>query len=151
MTIQNDSSGVVCGLDPSTLPNNTMGDALECTHVTETTGRFTHGLTVDLVDNGQYTFSFYFRNGNFDMPYNQTPSTIGITMKSPNGGGYTALSTFDPFPNQWYRQRFSFTATATGSHQIGFTHTLARPAGGGYWLYGFQVEEGFSVSDYVPE
>lgn len=150
-TIQNDSQGVVCGVDSITLPNGANGTALECTHVTETTGRFTHGLTVDLVDDVNYTFSFYFRNGNFDMPYNQDASTIGIMMKSPNGGGYTSLYTFDAFPNQWYRQRYSFTATATGSHQIGFTHSLARAPGGGYWLYGFQVEEGFSISDYVPE
>jgi len=127
------------------------GTALECTHVTNTTGRFVHGLEVNLTDGVDYSFTFYFRNGNFDMPFGQSDSTIGITMKSPNGGGGGSLYTFDTFPNQWYRQWYPFTATATGMHQIGFTHELDRTPGGGYWLYGFQVQEGFGLSEYVPE
>ena len=83
------------------------------------------------------------------MPYGQSPK-VGITMKAPNGGGYGSLKTLDPLQNQWYRQRLSFTASASGLHQIGFDHELERPPGGGYWLYGFQVQEGSIVSDYVP-
>ena len=149
-TLRNDSGAVVCGGDAQTLPSGISGTALECTHITNTSGRFTHGLDVNLTAGVKYLFSFYFRNGTFDSPYGQSP-TVGITMKSPNGGGYGSLITFDAFPNQWYRQIYPFTASATGMYQIGFDHNLDRPPGGGYWLYGFQVQEGYMVSDYVPE
>jgi hypothetical protein len=148
-TLQNDSGAVVCAANSQMLPDGLSGTALECTHITTTTGRFTQGLAVNLTDGVDYVFSFYFRNVNFDTPYGQSPK-VGITMKSPNGGGAGSLVSFDPFPNQWYRQRYLFTATATGMYTIGFDHELNRPAGGGYWLYGFQVQEGFAVSDYVP-
>ena len=148
-TLRNDSGAVVCGNDTQMLPDDMGGTALECTHITTTSGRFTHGLEASLTEGITYNFSFYFRNANFDSPYGQSPN-VGITMKSPNGGGFGSLITFDAFPNQWYRQRYLFQASATGMYEIGFDHELDRPPGGGYWLYGFQLQEGTIVSDYVP-
>ncbi len=84
------------------------------------------------------------------MPYGQSPA-IGIWMEATNVSGAGSLITFDQFQNQWYRQRYFFTAPISGMYEIGFDHELARPPGGGYWLYGFQMQEGYIVSDYVPE
>ena len=150
MTIQNDSSAVACGLDPQTLPTGMTGDALECTHITDTSGIFFHGLTANLEVDVPYTFSFFFRNGTFDSPYGHLPPEPSIKMISPNGSGGGQMGTFDSYPNGWYRQRYLFTATATGTYQLGFSHSLNRPPGGGYWLYGFQIETGNAVTDYVP-
>ncbi len=150
MTLQNNLGAVVCGNDIQTLPSNVSGTALECTHITKTSGSFFHGIEVSLTDGVTYSFSFFFRNGNFDSPYNQSP-TVGIKSEYPNGGGYGSLKMFNAGPNQWYRQLYPFTATYTGLHQIGFHHNLNREPGGGYWLYGFQLQEGFGLSDYVPE
>lgn len=133
------------------LPAGTSGDALECTHITDTTGAFFHGLSVDLQSGVDYVFTFFFRNGNFDSPYGQSESVIGIKMTGPNANGGSPLYNFDAYPNGWYRQRFTFTAKNTGTYQWGFTHSLNRPPGGGYWLYGFQMETGFAPSEYIPE
>jgi hypothetical protein len=151
MTIQNDSSGVVCGVDMQTLPSGMAGTALECTHVTDTSGIFFHGLTVNLQVDVPYVFSFFFRNGSFDSPYGHLPPDIGSKMVGPNTSGGGQMQPFDSYSNGWYRQRYMFTASSTGSYQLGFMHSLNRPPGGGYWLYGFQVETGSDVTTYVPE
>lgn len=150
MTIQNDSQGVVCAVDSLVLPDGTTGDALECTHVTQQQGSFYHGLTVNLEADIPYVFTFFFRNGTFDSPYGHLPPEIGTKLVSPNGGGGGQLNTFFSFPNNWYRQRHMFTPSATGSFQIGFMHSMDRPAGGSYWLYGFQIETGTSPTTYIP-
>lgn len=141
----------MCGLDPQTLPNGMSGDAFECTHITDAPGVFFHGLSVELTAGVPYVFSFFFRNGNFDSPYGQLPPTFGFKVNSPSGGGGGNLLMVDPYPNNWYRQRFDFTAKITGTHQFGVMHSVNRPPGGGYWLYGFQAETGTNVTDYVPE
>ena len=151
MTLQNNSGAVACATDARMLPDGMTGNALECTHITEMNGAFYHGLTADLTVDVMYVFSFFFRNGNFDTPFGQDPTSIGVSVISPNGSGSGALIMLDPYADGWYRQRFLFTATATGTHKLGFTHSLSRMPGGGYWLYGFQVETGFEVTDYVPE
>ena len=151
MTIQNDGSAVVCGVDTQTLPSGMGGTSLECTHVTNTTGIFFHGITANLQAGVPYTFSFFFRNGNFDSPYGPLPPEIGIKIVKPNGGAGGQLGTFDAYPNGWYRQRFMSTTSATGDYQFGFMHSVNRTPGGGYWLYGFQLETGTDATPYVPE
>jgi hypothetical protein len=149
-TIQNDSQGVLCAVDSLTLPDGAAGDALHCTHATQMVGSFFQGLTVNLEADIPYVFSFFFRNDTFDSPYSKFPPEIGVKMIAPNGGGGGQLHTFDSYPNGWYRQRYMFTPSTTGSFQIGFMHSLDRPAGGAYWLYGFQMETGTNVTTYVP-
>lgn len=151
VTLQNDSNAVMCVNDMQTLPSGASGTALKCTHLTQMPGSFFHGITADLQVDVKYTFSFFFRNGSFDSPYGQFPPAVGVKMISPNGGGGGQLVMFDAYPNGWYRQRYMFTATATGTHRFGFMHSLDRPAGGEYWLYGFQVQTEFGVTEYIPE
>jgi len=149
-TIQNDSQGVVCAIDTLVVPGGTNADALNCTHVTQMSGAFWQGITADLQAGVPYVFSFYFRNGSFDSPYGNLPPTIGIKRVGPNVSGGAQLNMFFPAENSWYRQKYMFTAANSGTYQIGFMHSLDRPAGGAYWLYGFQLETGNDVTTYIP-
>lgn len=148
--IQNDSQGVVCGLDSLTLPDGSMGDALECTHIKEMQGLFFQGLTVDLEADIPYVFTFFFREGTFDSPYGHLPPTIGLKMTGPSTSGGGQLHKGDPYANGWYRQRYWWTPAISGTFQLGFMHSMDRPAGGSYWLYGFQVETGTTPTTYIP-
>jgi hypothetical protein len=143
---------MICGIDTLPLPTNAIGDALECTQNQTTSGTFFHGLVADLQSGVDYTFSFFFRNANFDSPYGHFPPEIGIKMIAPpNSSGGGGLQMFDAYPNGWYRQLYLWNAGVTGPHQIGIMHSLDRPAGGGYWLYGFQIETGTGTTPYMPE
>lgn len=131
------------------LPNGSDGSALECTHVTQMVGTFFQGLTVELKQGTPYAFSFYFRNGTFASPYGKFPSDIGVQMFGPNADGGGQMHTFEPFANGWYRQSYTFTASSTGTYQLGFAHSMNRATGGNYWLYGFQMETGSQVTEYI--
>ena len=127
------------------------GEALECTHITDTNGRFRQGLVTNLAAGETYTFSFFYKNGNFTSPYGQQYFDIGLAYVGMTTGGGGGLATLVAFPNDWYRQKITFMAKESGDFQLAFVHSLTRMPGGGYWVYGVQVEIGSSATEYVPE
>lgn len=142
---------MVCAVSAQPLPIGSSGDTLDCVLFKQIVGTFYHGLSADLQANTEYTFSFFFRNVDFESPFGQMPPTMGIKMISPNGSGAGGLNMFDPFPNGWYRQRYLFTAPVAGTYQFGLEHSLDHPIGGEYYLYGFQVSTTYTVPDYTPQ
>lgn len=141
---------MACGEDPQMLPNGKDGVAFECTHITSSNGLFLQGLEANVVGGVTYTFSFFFKNGNFATPFDQPVANIGLMVNGFSGSGGASLTMIDAFPNSWYRQKFTFTAKGTGTAKFYFTQSLNLMPGGGYWLYGFQVETGSIATEYIP-
>ncbi len=127
-----------------------MGEVLECTHLTQAMGYFRQGLTADLQQGKNYTFTFFFKNTDFAMPFDQPYTKIGIGYKVDIVVDGSSLVTTDAYPNGWYRQKISFSPGSSAPFDLFFHHSISQTVGGTYWLYGFQVEEGFTATQYVP-
>jgi hypothetical protein len=98
-----------------------------------------------------YTFSFYFKNGTVSNPYGQIPINFGITISTYTPTFQTietALNTNIDVGNGWYRQVYTFTPSYTQTYQVNFNQANNQTPVGTYYLYGFQLEIGSSVTDY---
>ncbi len=152
MTLENNSSAVVCANTTSTRPVGGDDSVLVCTHVDQVNGYFRQGGEVDLVANETYTLSFFFKNASFDTPFDQFASNVGVMFVGPSQveekGG--SIVTTDPYPNGWYRQKLTFTPTQSQPYLAVFNQNLKRLPGGEYRLFGFQIERGKVATAYIP-
>lgn len=150
--LKNTGGAVACAPPLSPAPVGPDRPALVCTHITSTAGYFQQGLNFTATPNRPYTLSFFFQNHNFDTPFDQPWTSIGIvTTAGPDFDEKgTSLSTTSPYPNGWYRQIFTFSPTTSLTYGVGFSQSLNRTPGGEYQLFGFQIEEGDQATEYVP-
>ena len=159
-TILNDGNGVTQVTDTSIAnPFGVNDGVFRCTHTTNTTGYFRRGELVNLTAGVTYTFSVYFRNGTVSNPYGRggTFPGPGLTITSGVGGGTGPI--FETFEyslntnifagNGWYRQVFIFIPSHTQVYQVTFNQALNQTPIGTYYLYGFQLETGTTVTDYI--
>ena len=151
-TILNDGGGVTLTTDTTiTNPFGVNDGVLKCVHTTNTPGYFRRGQNRSLTAGVTYTFSFYFKNGTVSNPYGQNRLYIGTLTST-----YTptfqelgqSLNTNIPVGNGWYRQVFTFTPSYTQTYQVDFNQMVSQTPIGTYYLYGFQLEIGSSVTDY---
>jgi len=151
-TILNDGGGVTLTTDTTiTNPFGVNDGVLKCVHTTNTPGYFRRGQNRSLTAGVTYTFSFYFKNGTVSNPYGQNRLSIGTLTST-----YTptfqelgqSLNTNIPVGNGWYRQVFTFTPSYTQTYQVDFNQMVSQTPIGTYYLYGFQLEIGSSVTDY---
>jgi len=152
-TILNDGGAVTLTTDTTIAsPFGGSDGVLKCVHTTQTPGYFRRGQNMSLTAGVTYTFSFYFKNGTVSNPYGQNPvnnlgilaSTYSPTFEEPS----QSLNTNIDVGNGWYRQVFTFTPTYTQTYQVDFSQTVNQSPIGTYYLYGFQLERGSSVTDY---
>jgi hypothetical protein len=151
-TILNDGGAVTLTTDTTIAsPFGGSDGVLKCVHTTQTPGYFRRGQNMSLTAGVTYTFSFYFKNGTVSNPYGQNPINFGIlastyspTFEEPS----QSLNTNIDVGNGWYRQVFTFTPTYTQTYQVDFSQTVNQTPIGTYYLYGFQLERGSSVTDY---
>jgi hypothetical protein len=152
-TILNDGGAVTLTTDTTIAsPFGGSDGVLKCVHTTQTPGYFRRGQNMSLTAGVTYTFSFYFKNGTVSNPYGQNPvnnlgilaSTYSPTFEEPS----QSLNTNIDVGNGWYRQVFTFTPTYTQTYQVDFSQTVNQTPIGTYYLYGFQLERGSSVTDY---
>jgi hypothetical protein len=151
--ILNDGGAVTVTTDTTIAsPFGGSDGVLKCVHTTQTPGYFRRGQNMSLTAGVTYTFSFYFKNGTVSNPYGQNPvnnlgilaSTYSPTFEEPS----QSLNTNIDVGNGWYRQVFTFTPTYTQTYQVDFSQTVNQTPIGTYYLYGFQLERGSSVTDY---
>jgi hypothetical protein len=151
-TILNDGGGVTLTTDTTVAsPFGTSEGVLKCVHTTNTPGYFRRGQNMSLTAGVTYTFSFFFKNGTVVSPYGQNPINFGITVTtfSPTFQSIaTSLNTNIDVGNGWYRQVFTFTPSYTQTYQVNFNQANNQTPLGTYYLYGFQLERGSSVTDY---
>jgi len=151
-TILNDGGGVTLTTDTTVAsPFGTSEGVLKCVHTTNTPGYFRRGQNMSLTAGVTYTFSFYFKNGTVSNPYGQIPINFGITISTytPTFQSIeTALNTNIDVGNGWYRQVSTFTPLYTQTYQVNFNQANNQTPVGTYYLYGFQLEIGSSVTDY---
>jgi hypothetical protein len=99
-----------------------------------------------------YTFSFYFKNGTVSNPYgqgvNSGPSILVTTFTPTFQELGQSLNTNIDVGNGWYRQVYTFTPSYTQTYQVDFNQSVNQSPIGTYYLYGFQLEIGSSVTDY---
>lgn len=149
-TLLNNIGAVACGTDMQELPIGGTGEVFECTHISQAKGDFHQGLTATLQPGQTYTFTFFFKGGTFAMPFDQPYTKIGIGYQVEIAVDGAPLVTTTPYLNGWYRQKITFSPGNAPSVDVFFTQSIDQMPGGSYWLYGFQLEEGFTPSDYVP-
>jgi len=152
-TILNDGGAVTLTTDTTiTNPFGGSDGVLKCVHTTNTPGYFRRGQNRSLTAGVTYTFSFYFKNGTVSNPYSQNvnggPSILVTTFSPTFQELGQSLNTNIPVGNGWYRQVFTFTPSYTQTYQVDFNQTVNKTPIGIYYLYGFQLEIGSSVTDY---
>ncbi len=151
-TILNDGGAVTLTTDTTIAsPFGGSDGVLKCVHTTNTPGYFRRGQNMSLTAGVTYTFSFYFKNGTVSNPYGQIPINFGITISTYTPTFQTietALNTNIDVGNGWYRQVVTFTPSYTQTYQVNFNQANNQTLVGTYYLYGFQLEIGSSVTDY---
>ena len=151
-TILNDGGGVTLTTDTTIVnPFGVYDGVLKCVHTTNTPGYFRRGQNMSLTAGVTYTFSFYFKNGTVSNPYGQNPINFGILAStySPTFQELSqSLNTNIDVGNGWYRQVFTFTPSYTQTYQVDFNQANNQTPLGTYYLYGFKLERGSSVTDY---
>jgi hypothetical protein len=156
--ILNDGGAVTVTTDTTIAsPFGGSDGVLKCVHTTQTPGYFRRGQLMSLTAGVTYTFSVFFKNGTVSNPYGQQgTNNIGLIASTGVGGGTgpifenleNSLNTNIDVGNGWYRQVFTFIPSYTQVYQVDFNQTVNQTPIGTYYLYGFQLERGSSVTDY---
>lgn len=151
--VLNDYGAVTTSTD-TTIANPFGGNdgVLKCTHTTNAAGGyFRWGRSLSLVSGSTYTFSYYFKNGTVSNPFDQNAFYIGtmINTYSPSFQEIRiSINTNTPVGNGWYRQTLTFTPSYNQTYNVIFNQANNQTPIGSYYLYGFQLEEGSTVTDY---
>lgn len=141
-----------CQVVQATRPDGTIGSVLSCTNAASPAGYFRHGAEFSLPDGVVYTLSFFFRNIDMVAPFGGDPHSLGTHAANSDNYSFETeggLNQADPYAGGWYRQALTFTARTAPTWEIGFTMECNYAPFGSFMLFGFQLEEGATLTPYT--